>query len=95
MEFSIGFGGDKKTPGTRVIPDFFTEEILRALARAIEKDRTKVKHIITKFLVDDLGTFEYEITLYGRKQNFSVFCGMLAGVLTDYIIKEFRGKDKK
>ena len=94
MDFSIGFGGDKKTPGTRVVPDFFTEEILRALARAIEKDRTKVKHIITNFMVDRLGTFEYEITLYGRKQNFAVFCGTLAGTLTDYLINEFKGKEK-
>lgn len=95
MDFSIGFGGDKKTPGTRVVPSFFTEEILRALARAIEKDRTKVKHIITNFMVDRLGTFEYEITLYGRKQNFAVFCGTLAGTLTDYLIKEFKGKEEK
>ena len=93
MDFSIGFGGDKKTPGTRVVPDFMSEEVLRALGRAIEKDRTKVKHILTKYLVDHFGTFDYEITLNGRKQNFSVFCGTLAGGLTDYLIKEFRGKN--
>lgn len=95
MDFSIGFGGDKKTPGTRVVPDFMSEEVLRALGRAIEKDRTKVKHMLTKYLVDRFGTFEYEITLYGRKQNFAVFCGTLAGSLTDYLIKEFSGKDDK
>ena len=95
MDFSIGFGGDKKTPGTRVVPDFMSEEVLRALGRAIEKDRTKVKHILTKYLVDHFGTFNYEITLNGRKQNFSVFCGTLAGGLTDYLIKEFSRKDDK
>lgn len=95
MDFIIGFGGDNKKPATRVVPDFMSEEILKALGRSIEKDRTKVKHILTKYLVDRLGTFEYEITLYGRKQNFAVFCGTLAGSLTDYLIKEFCGKDDK
>lgn len=95
MDFSIGFGSDKKTPATRVVPDFMSEEVLRALGRAIEKDRTKVKHMLTKYLVDRFGTFEYEITLYGRKQNFAIFCGTLAGSLTDYLIKELKGKDEK
>lgn len=95
MDFSIAFGGDSKKPATRVVPDFMSEEVLRALGRAIEKDRTKVKHILTKYLVEHFGTFDYEITLNGRKQNFSVFCGTLAGGLTDYLIKEFSGKDDK
>ena len=95
MDFHIGFGGDKKTPGTRVVPDFFSEEILRALARAIEKDRTKVKHTLTDFMIKSLGSYKYEIKLNDRKQDFSVFCGMFAGILTDYLIKEFRGKESK
>ena len=95
MDFHIGFGGDKKTPGTRVVPDFFSEEILRALARAIEKDRTKVKHTLTDFMIKSLGSYKYEIKLNDRKQDFSVFCGMFAGILTDYLIKEFKGKEEK
>ena len=95
MDFLIGFGGDEKTPGTRVVPDFFSKEILKALARAIEKDRTKVKHTLTDFMIKSLGSYKYEIKLNDRKQDFSIFCGMFAGILTDYLIKEFRGKEKK
>lgn len=94
MEFSIGFGGDKKTPSTRVVPSFFTEEILKALARAIEKDRTKVKRIITNFIIENVGKYPYEIKLYDRAQAFSIFAGVLAGHITDYLIQELKGEKK-
>lgn len=94
MDFSIGFGGDKKKPGTRVVPDFFTEEILKALARAIEKDRTRIKRIITNYIIDNVGKYPYEIKLYDRAQAFSIFAGVLAGHITDYLIKELKGEKK-
>lgn len=94
MDFSIGFGGDKKTPGTRVVPNFFTEEILKALSRAIEKDRTRVKHIITNYIIENVGKYPYEIRLYDRAQAFSIFAGVLASHITDYLIQELKGKKK-
>lgn len=94
MDFSIGFGGDKKTPGTRVVPSFFTEEILKALSRAIEKDRTRVKRIITNYIIENAGKYPYEIRLYDRAQAFSIFAGVLAGHITDYLIQELKGEKK-
>ena len=95
MGYKTIFDPDNKGLGIRVMPEETSSSVLYGLSRAIEKDRTKVKHILTKYLVDHFGTFDYEITLNGRKQNFSVFCGTLAGGLTDYLIKEFSGKDDK
>ena len=94
MDFSIGFGGDKKTPSTRVVPSFFTEEILKALSRAIEKDRTRIKRIITNYIIENAGKYPYEIRLYDRAQAFSIFAGVLAGHITDYLIQELKGEKK-
>ena len=92
MDYKTNFEPDDKKVGVRILPDHLSKSLLGGLSRAISRDRTKVKHILTQFLVDHFGTFEYDIQLYGRKQNFAVFCGTLAGALTDYLINEFSGK---
>ncbi len=93
MSYKTFFEPDPKKPGIRVLPDTLSKTMLIGISRGMQKNRTKVKHAITSHIVDNLGTFDYEISLYGRKQNFGVFAGMLAGVITDYLIKEFKNNE--
>ena len=94
MGYKTNFEPDDNKCGVRVLPDTMSKSMLIGLSKAISRERTKVKHIITNHIIDVLGTFEYEITLYGRKQNFNVFAGMLAGIITDYLIKEFNPNEQ-
>ncbi len=95
MGYKTNFEPDKNKPGIRVLPDHLSKSVLGGLARAFANDRTQVKHTITKHIIDKLGTFEYDIMLYGRKQNFNVFAGTLSGIIVDYLIKEFGRKENK
>ena len=94
MGYKTNFEPDDNKCGVRVLPDTMSKSMLIGLSKAISRERTKIKHIITNHIIDVLGTFEYEITLYGRKQNFNVFAGMLAGIITDYLIKEFNPNEQ-
>ena len=94
MSYKTYFEPNDKKCGVRVLPDTMSKSMLIGLSKAMAKDRTKIKHIITDHIVDKLGTFEYDITLYGRKQNFNVFARMLAGIITDYLIKEFNPNEQ-
>lgn len=63
-------------------------EKLNLLSKAgrdfIKKNRSKVKHQLVDYLFGKLGSFDYELSLNGRKQSLKVFFG----IITDHLLDE-------
>lgn len=92
MDYKTNFESDDKKCGVRVLPDHLSMSLLGGIGRAIEKDRTKVKHIIQKYLFDSINGYQYKIELNGRVQNTEVFCGVLTNIILRLLIKELKGE---
>ena len=89
MEYRISFGGDKKTPGVRVVPSVMAEFFTHRFYEYINKNRTEVKNAIQNIVANKASQFDYQINLCGRKQPINAFCGNVSNWILDALLKDY------
>ncbi len=77
------FDPDNKGGGTRFVPSELARIMSTFFLQSLTKDRTPLKHCIQESIEQLLKSFDYTITLNGRKQPIKAFAGILAGTLCD------------
>ncbi len=79
------FDPDNKGGGTRFVPSALAEITRHFYLQALTKNKTPLKQLIQAYIDDFLNSFDYTITLNGRKQSIVGFAGSLAGRLCNVL----------
>ena len=86
MNYKTIFDPENKGLGVRVPADHVAGKVFSNQHDYITKNRTAVKNTLKQYLSERIGAFSYEITLCGRKQGISPFCGNVSDYVIDFIL---------
>lgn len=89
MTYKTFFDPDNKGHGVRVLPDDLSHQIIETAFKAFQDNRTVIKTKFRNYIAERLGQFDYEISLCGRKQGLTPFCGNIASYIMDLFFDEW------
>ena len=89
MSYKTIFDPDDKGLGIRVLPDDLASQMIETAFKAFQDNRTVIKTKFRNYIMERLGQFDYEITLCGRKQALTPFCGNIASYIIDLFFDEW------
>ena len=89
MSYKTFFDPDNKGHGVRVLPNALSQKIIETAFKAFQDNRTVIKTKFRNYIMERLGQFDYEITLCGRKQALTPFCGNIASYIMDLFFDEW------
>lgn len=95
MEYKIAWGEDKTKPGIRVVSSAFVDFISSQFYAYLDKNRTEVKNMIQAAVSNKVRSFDYHITLCGRKQPINAFCGNVSNWILDTLLADYLTKQKE
>ena len=95
MEYKIAWGEDKTKPGIRVVSPAFVDFISSQFFAYLDKNRTEVKNMLQAAVSNKVRSFDYQITLCGRKQPVNAFCGNVSNWILDTILEDYLKKQKE
>ncbi len=89
MSYKTIFDPDDKGLGVHVMPDDLARQMIKTAFKAFQDNRTVIKTKFRNYIIERLGQFDYEISLYGRKQGLTPFCGNIASFIMDLFFDEW------
>ena len=95
LDYKTIWDPDNKGLGVRVLSEDVANSIFRESCSYIEDNRPDVKNLISKYLSDKIGSFDYHVQLCGRTQNINVFCNNVASFVLDFWIEAFSANINK
>ena len=95
MGYKFAWESDPKKPAIRVLPSSMVDFVLYKILSFIDENRTEVKHFLQNAIVDKANSFDYQITLCGRKQHINAFSGNAANWILDSLLKDYLEKQEE
>ncbi len=89
MSYKTIFDPEDKGLGIRVPPDDLAHQMIETVFKAFQDNRTVIKTKFRDYIIERLGQFDYEISLCGRKQGLTPFCGNIASYIMDLFFDEW------
>lgn len=89
MSYKTIFDPDDKGLGIRVMPDDLARQMIETAFKTFQDNRTVIKTKFRNYIAERLGQFDYEISLCGRKQGLTPFCGNIASYIMDLFFEEW------
>ena len=89
MSYKTIFDPDDKGLGIRVMPDDLARQMIETTFKAFQDNRTVIKTKFKNYIAERLGQFDYEISLCGKKQGLTPFCGNIASYIMDLFFEEW------
>ena len=89
MCYKTIFDPDGKGLGIRVLPEDLASQVIETAFKAFQDNRTVIKTKFRNYIAERLGQFDYEISLCGRKQGLTPFCGNIASYIMDLFFDEW------
>lgn len=89
MSYKTIFDPDDKGLGVRVMPDDLARQMIETAFKAFQDNHTVIKTKFRNYIAERLGQFDYEISLCGKKQGLTPFCGNIASFIMDLFFEEW------
>ena len=98
MCYKTIFDPDNKGLGVKVPPDHLSEVFVTEILKAFNTNRTEVKNMFTRYLVQRIGYFDYNFICRGRTVGAVTVMEKAAEFILDFIFEEWqtlRPKEEK
>ena len=95
MGYKMAWGEDKTKLGIRVVSPAFVDFVSSQFYAYLDKNRTEVKNMIQAVVSNKVRSFDYQITLCGRKQPINAFCGNVSNWILDTLLEDYLTKQKE
>ena len=88
MSYKTIFDHENKGIGPKVPPETVSRQMVRTMLEAFDSNRTVIKTKFRNYIAGELGKYNYEIHLCGKKQSLTQFCGNIATFIMDLFFEE-------
>lgn len=89
LDYKTLFDPENKGLGVRVPSDDIVRFVLRQSFDYLTDHRVDIEKLLRKYFSEQIGQFDYQIMLCGRKQNLTVFCGNVSKYVIDFLLELF------